>query len=458
VGWDEFYHRLSQDKSVIYGRRSKDWQHAVIDMGKYEPFLHEADTLVALGEWRKAANILEGLFAPEDIQPNPDFPFLQAIAISYATCLLNLGNTVEAVQVLETLSTAKVKPAEFFVNYSNTLNHARSYRKAEAVAREGLRLFPFDKDILGNLTISLWNQGKLSQACETATQRLKLGKDVHSLDEMAIVLLGIGRDARDADYPSAVKNYADALSYLRQAKVMNPRYLDGRFNLARTWFVLEEYARSAGELNDIVGSKLPLPPAYLELWALQKAECMDRTAMFDECRRFCDDWLRKLPNSILLKRIRAESMTDYFIGIGKEKDGIRLVEREALEFFTDVAAQADRRKATDLIYLARIKEWMGDVEEAFALFDEAEKLASNEWETPYCRALCYWRLKDFESALLWANKACARGPWNPKSYVVLSTICKSKGAEREAQEYERKADSIGSKREQLRKSAVSRQN
>ena len=149
-------------------------------------------------------------------------------------------------------------------------------------------------------------------------------------------------------------------------------------------------------------------------------------------------------------------MTDYFIG--KEKDGIRLVEREALEFFTDVVAHPERRKARDFIYLARIKEWIGKVDEAFALFDESEKLAPNEWEIPYCRALSYWRLEDFESALTWAQKACAHGPWNPKSYIVLSMIHKSQGREREAQECERKVDAIAAKHEELRKSAVSRLN
>jgi len=217
---------------------------------------------------------------------------------------------------------------------------------------------------------------------------------------------------------------------------------------------LEDFPRAADELNDIAQSKLPLPSAYTELWAVQKAECMDRAAMFDECRKLCDKWLEKFPNSYLLKRIRAESMTDYFIG--KEKDGIRLVERGALEFFTDVVARPDRRKSTDLIYLARIKEWIGEVDEAFALFDEADKLAPNEWDAPYCRAPSFWRLKDFETALSWAKKAAARGPWNPKSYIVLSMICKSKGSVREAEEYEHKADAIAAKREQLRKSAVSR--
>ena len=194
-------------------------------------------------------------------------------------------------------------------------------------------------------------------------------------------------------------------------------------------------------------------PAWAELCAVQVAECLDRAASFEECRKFCDKWLERLPESTLLKRIRAEAMTDYFIG--KEKDGVRLVPREALAFFTAVVADPDRRKATDFIYLSRIKEWMGEVKEAFALLDEADKLAPNEWETPYCRALNYWRLQEFESALTWARNACARGPWNPKSYRALSTIYKSQGKEREAQEFERKADAVRAERGELKKSALS---
>ena len=447
VGWDEFEPRLAQDKSAV---RSKDGQYAVIEGKDYEPFLREADVLMGLGEWQKAANILGHLFVPEMTQGNPDVPYLQAIAVNYANCLGKLGKNSEALQVFRTISSAKAKAAEFFVNYSNALNHAQKFREAEAVAREGLKSFPSDKDILGNLTISLQSQGKLAQAGETAIQRLRLGKDVRSLEEMASVLAQTANSACDADYPSAVKNYADAIHCLQQVKIMNPRYMPARFNLARAWLDLEEFARSAEELNEI--AQLGLPSAYGELWAVQKAECMDRASLFTECREHCDKWLQKFSNSTLLKRIRAESMTDYFIG--KEKDGVRLVEREALEFFTSVVADPDRRKVTDLIYLARIKEWMGKVEEAFALLDQADELSPNEWETAYCRALNYWRMGDLDSADSWAQEACARGPWNPKSYIVLSIICKSQGKEREAHDYEHKAETVRAKREELRKSAV----
>ncbi len=60
-------------------------------------------------------------------------------------------------------------------------------------------------------------------------------------------------------------------------------------------------------------------------------------------------------------------------------------------FFTDVIRRPDRRKATDFIYMGRIKEWIGEIDEAFSLFDEAEKLAPRAWGVPYYQALTYWR-------------------------------------------------------------------
>jgi serine/threonine protein kinase len=220
VGWNEFGERLAHDKSAAH---SKDKRYALIDGEKYETFLHEAETLMGLGEWEKAANILGSFFVPEMVHSNPDIPYLQGIAVNYANCLLNLGKNREALQVLQTVSSAEAKPAEFFVSYSNALLHAKEFPKAESVAREGLRSFPSDKDILGNLTISLHHQGKLPEAIEIATQRLRLSRDVHSLEEAASVLRFLAARNEGDDWPATFEMYKRALSLLEEAKGMNPR-------------------------------------------------------------------------------------------------------------------------------------------------------------------------------------------------------------------------------------------
>jgi tetratricopeptide (TPR) repeat protein len=435
----------------------KGFPNAVIGKGGYSaverddlvPYLKEAEVLCGVGEWEKAATILRKAFVRGMFEKLPDLPMHQLIAANLGRCLVNLGRTDEALEILRTISQAKKKVPEYFLNLSAALL-GRNAIEAEQVAREGLNEYPGEPEILGNLTLALLGQSNLTEAKAIAEKRLQLSKDVHSLDEMAVVLLKIGNLARNTDYPSAAKNYTGALNCLLNARSLNPRYLGARFNLARAWFELEEYGRSAEELNDIAQSNLP--PSYWELWAVQKAECMDRAALFDECREFCDEWLKKVPESVKLKRVRAECMTDHFIG--KESEGVRLVERGALEFFSDIVARTDQRKATDLIYLARIKEWIGEVNEAFSLFNQAEELDPNDWETPYCRAMTYWRLKELHSALSCAKEACARAPWNPKTWSVLSLVQKSTGMEREAQEYEHKSNAVAAKREELRKLAV----
>jgi Flp pilus assembly protein TadD len=72
----------------------------------------------------------------------------------------------EAIDVFTTISHAERKPPEYFVNFSLALLQAQHNPEAEAVAREGLELYPNDFDALGNLTIALRCQGKCADALE----------------------------------------------------------------------------------------------------------------------------------------------------------------------------------------------------------------------------------------------------------------------------------------------------
>jgi tetratricopeptide (TPR) repeat protein len=437
------------DKERWRNAVAEEANYAVVKMDDLAPYLKEAEVLCGVREWGKAAAILERVFVRGTFEKSPDSPLHQFISTNLGRCLVNLGKIDEALEVLRSISCAKKKVSEYFLNLSGALL-GRNNIEAERIAREGLKEHPNDLGILGNLTLALFQQSKLADAKEVAETRLKRFRDIHSLDEMGIVLLAIGGVVCNTDYPSAAKNYAGALLCLREAKTLNPRYLGARINLAAAWFELEEYGRSVEELSEI--SELNVPLAYAELWALQKAQCMDRAASFEECQKFFDEWLKNLPKSIMLERIRAEYMTDYFIG--KEKDGIRIIEKGGAEFFTDIIARPDRRVATDFIYMGRIKEWMGEVDAAFSLFDKAEELAPRIWEVPYCRALAYWRLREFEAALSQAKKACTLGPWRPKTWGVLSTVYKTMGLNREAEEYQHKSDAVTARREELRQAAV----
>ncbi len=444
VGWDEFGERLAHDKSVVH---SKDKRYTLFDMGKYVPFLQEADTLIGLGEWQKAANILGRLFVPEMTQSNPHTPFLQGIAVNYPNCLLNLGNNGEALQVFQTISSAKAKPAEFFVNYSNALNLARNYREAETVAREGLRSFPSDKDILGNLTISLNSQGKLSEALETATHRLKLSRDVHSLEEMASALRSLGRRKEDDNWPDAFEIYKRAISLLEEAKGMNPRYLTIRYSLAETWFDLQQYARADKELAEFF--QMPMHESLRERCIALVAQCRLWVSLFKECIEFADKWLVKFPGSVLLLRPRAEAFVDGFV-IGHVKDGVRIVEKSSLEFFESIVKNPEQRKVSDFCFLARLKNWMGFSDEALDILSEASVRFPSAWNVSFHRANILLMSGDTTAALPFAREAVRKGRWHASSWELLAAICHALSKFDEAAASKQKAIDTRAEREKLK--------
>jgi serine/threonine protein kinase len=448
VGWDQLQEHLDHDKSAV---RSKDEGFALVDLKKYEPHFIEAAALIGLGEWQKAANILAHFFVPEMARSNPDNPFLQGVAINYATCLRKLGKSNEAVEIFRTISPATKKPVEFFVNYSDALNLARQYREAEFVAREGLRSFPSDKDILGNLTIALKNQEKLAEALEIATQRLKLNRNVHSLEEVAGVLHAIARAREEDDWPDAFAIYKRSMRLLEEAKGLNPRYETVRYSLAQTWFDLGEYSRANEELAEFF--KMQMHPSLREMCVRLALECLLRVSLFKECIELADKWLVKLPGSVLLMRPRAEALVDGFV-VGHVKDGVRLVEKSSLEFFESIVSNPEQRKASDFFFLARIKSWMGFTDEALLILSEASIHFVSAWNVPFHQANILFTSGDAPAALPLAREAVRKGRWHVSSWELLATICQTLSKFDEAKASKQKVSDILAQKEELTKSLV----
>jgi len=444
VGWDEFEPRLAQDKSAV---RSKDGRYVVIEGKDYEPFFREADTLMGLGEWQKAANVLGRFFVPEMTQSNPDIPYLQAIAVNYANCLVSLGNNSEALEVLQTIASAKAKPAEFFVNYSNALNHARKFRDAEAVAREGLRAFPDDKDILGNLTVSLICQEKWSDAIDTATHRVELSRDVHSLEEAAAVLHSLGRRNQDDNWPEAFELHRRAIDLLGEAKRSNPRYLTVRFSLAQAWFDLEQYARADKELSEFF--HISMDQHLREKCVGLAAQCRLWLSLFRECIDLADKWLTKFPESVWILRPRAEAIVDGLV-VGRVEDGVRIVEKSSLEFFESVVRNAERRTASDFCFLARLKNWMGFTEEVLEILSMGSVHFPSAWNVSFHRANILLTSGEPVAAMPFAQDAVVKGKWHPSSWELLAQVFHALSASDEEAAARKRAVDVKAEKENLK--------
>lgn len=432
----------SGDAYEIVPRNSP--RYSVTEFDDLKPYIREADALMAIGEWQKALDIYGSLFIP-GLLPSED-SYQQAVAINYANCLIQTGNAAQAVSVLQSLSENRSKPAGYFVNLSLAHLHLQEPDRAEQIAKVGLAIYRDDKDICGNPLISQIHQRKYSQALETATLRLNLGRDVHSLEEIGNLLKRVGDECVEKDLPEAAERYGEALSLLTEAKQLNPRFVTVRLNRAEVLRELRQYSEAMEELAEI--AKLPQHESVLLVAVSLWARCLDQMALHKECVEFCDKSLQENPDSIQLQRVRAETVVDGFC-IGREKDGTRVVERSSLQFFESIINQPRQRQVSDFCYLARLYEWMDRTDDAMALLSQAESLAPSYWEIPFDKASFQLRLGRLDDSLSNALIANQIAPWRPQTWRLLAGIYESLNMSSKAESAASEAEYRDHKRSEL---------
>jgi tetratricopeptide (TPR) repeat protein len=447
VGGEEV--RRKGFKDAVVGSKG----YAAVPLENILPYLTEAEVLCNVNEWQKAHDILIRLYIPEMISQFPDHDLHQRIVIDLGLCLSRMERASEAIDVLEMMSGAENKPPEYFINLTLALVQAHRDSEAERIARLGLGVYPKDADVLGNLTIALLGQKRNDDALEPAQRRLAISRDVHSLEELGMVHMALGHEVEDTDWPRAASEFAAAIPLLMEARDLNPQYVSARLNLAKARFHLEDFTAATSELESI--GQLRLDKSLAELNAVMFAECLNRVAAFEQCLTFCDKWLKVLPDSIGLRRVRAETTADAYC-IGKKKNGVRVADESAMEFFTNIIGDSRRRKPSDLRYLARLKEWAGEVKAAFALIAEAEQFQPKHWEDSFNRAVFYCHSGDLKSALYHAQKACTLGQWRPQVWRLVASIQNSLGQETDAKSSHDREKKVAQARIKVAQDAVAK--
>lgn len=443
IGADGVQQAFPTGAGAIPHVTSRDGNYAVAEFSDIEPFIREAEALLGLNEWGKAEQILARLYVPE--MPL-HLEFTASIAVNYSLCLINLGRASEAVTILKRFADVHQKPCAYYLNLSLALLQCGDARAAETVAQQGLGVFDDDPDLLGNLVIAQRHLRKLPEALTTARRRLSQGRSVHALEEVASVLWVVARELEDRDLPSAARYYQEARSLLEEAKGSNPRYLTARANLAGILVDAGFHSEALQEASEVWEHR---PHRQLERsLATTAARALDRSAAHRECVELCGRWLKKFPEDIELQRIRAETIVDGFC-IGKERDGVRVVERTSLAFFENVIANRATRKATDLLYLARLREWMGDVKAAKALAAEAREERPESWEPPFVLAGFKWHEGDLGECRELLRVAAALAPWRPQPWRLLDHVLRSADLIEEAASAAAKAEEVARQRDRL---------
>ena len=101
---------------------------------------------------------------------------------------------------------------------------AAEWKQAVDVCRRGLKHFPYDLDILGNQTQSLYVCGDLDATQESALLRLSLRRDVQSLEEVTLVMSAQRKACRDTDLPKAIQFARMEFQLIREGLTMNPHF------------------------------------------------------------------------------------------------------------------------------------------------------------------------------------------------------------------------------------------
>ena len=450
VGQGQLQAKINNKEIGIAGTK---W-YGVVEQKDIIPYLNEALSLSSLGEHQKAIDIYRRLFVKELFEKFPDLGIYQIIAINYANELNSIRKADEALQIITSISTAKDKSAAYYVNLSNIYISLLEFDKCVDVSQEGLKLYPNDPDLLGNQTVGLTQLGKLEEAVQSAEKRLNLGRDIHAVCEAADVMYKYAESNKNTDFTNAIDLYKLSLALYREALDKNPHYQTAMYNVALLLFKMKRYTDAMTYGVEI--SKIE--KGTTETNAFYAARNMLWTGNFESGLKFCDNWLKVYPNSIWLKRVRAEILVDGYVIDNYTKDGNPIVERSSFEFFTEIIKDAKNMIPSDIIFLAKIHCWMGEIDEieyGIKLLEWGKSHYPSNWHFNFYLSAYALKYNDKKKALQEALECQRKAPWREKVYSLLASAYTANGQESLAQRYRNEYNRINKRKKELYNSCKS---
>ncbi|SEQ33871.1 Serine/threonine protein kinase [Giesbergeria anulus] len=416
---------LMNDPKIIRGKNG----YMVADMSDLLPFLIEADSLIALERYAEAEKIYRPHVLPEMLEKWTGWWGLpHDAAANYGLCLDRLGRALEAEKIFLVLAKNGLKPAVFYVNYSLTLNILKKSRQATDLCREGLKYFPNDIDIQGNLTIALLQVGEYEHAFDSALKRLKIRRDVHSLDEAADVLFEYATAIRCTDLPRAIELAKTMGDLIKEGLHLNPNY----HILRMKEVLLRSLIQDAEAVNTIApalwGSELvPLDIRkyaliqMLEHWA---DNGWGSDAKADAVLQFIKThpgWLSVTPK---LKEIELRTIARYQMMRGKGKAGERVISPEIGDYFLNKKSSGS---FPDPILAAQLKYWLGETKEALEILATYLADVPDDFNGIRLMAMLHASSGNFTEGMKYGQLLVEIAPWRAESYDCLAFVAGQAG-------------------------------
>lgn len=450
IGVDELGERMkNHDIRMVVGKRNR----VLVEEKDIKPYLDEAGSLLAIEEYDKAIAILRRFYSEELFRNSPGDEYCQYIAINLGWAHLMLRKEDEALRYLYSIKDWPNKPATYYANIGNCYINKLQFERVKDISLEGLKLYPQNPDLQGNLTITYTMLGMLDDALLSAQKRLKMGRDLHSVIEAAGICFKLGARDINVDFPRAMDNDITALRLYKEAELLNPQHLDTKRNIANTLFYFKRYGDSMQYIVDV--TKMQHGTSGYDAWIMARNYLF--VGSFKEAISICDKYIPSFPDFIPLKRVRAQALVDGFV-IDHYKEGNRIIETSSLKFFQEIIADEKNRKPSDFKFLARYYIWLSNDnphlrDEAFRILEKGKEVYPSEWRFDFFLAAYYDMFKNPQKALVYALDAIKKGPWQELTYNICSQIYSHLGDLAQSSIMKQKAEHIKEQKSKLYKEA-----
>lgn len=401
--------------------------YALVEFAELQPFLEEASALIALGRYSEAAGIFRPLYLPELLDAQSPWHVAHIAALDYALCLLRMGgHGQEALDIFDRLARSPSPPAELYVNHSLALLWTERWAEARAVCERGIERFAGDIDLLGNYTLALTHSGELDKAEVVARRRIRIRRDVHSIEELVGVLSAQREGKRSSSLPDATQIAREENSLIREGLALNPRFMPlvfARIRLLR--FVKSSLALEACQA--LIGDAAAPEEARwrgLELFVSELTDTGEWQAALDLVDRHLPNCkIGHIKEALLFARWSTYA-DQKMIGLNAAS-GARVVIKEVVDFFLE----RDEGRRLYPLHAARVLEWLGKHSGAEVLLRGAADSSTDElgWKSLRELAFLYSRTNRPLEAVAASDELIGKYPWRAGSFDARAWVAKQQG-------------------------------
>jgi len=421
--------------------RSPDGAFAVVEWEDIAPLFDEADNLIGLGRFTDGAKILERFYVPEAVADRSEWDRMHFTGCNLAYCLSSIeANQEKALRIFEQLSPLRGKPVNFYINFSLALLRAHRGEDALNVCQRGVRYYPDDPDLIGNLAIALLHTDHKSEAAEACLKRLSIRRDLHSLEESAVTLQSIAGDLKFADLPSAAKYAQLALELANEGLMLKPDHAPLLLSRGRTYRFFNRGELAAGDYKAV--SECPCHRTIKETALLQFAGILEEDKLYDSALSFVEKWKPHIASLEIAQDIEAIKMriVCHQFMLGKIQNGHRAVVPEVVEFFRSTTGVHDAPKYP--VDFAKVEEWLGKSSEAMSILEAALKTKPDNLDAIQTLTQILLNSGHQKEAEAWAQQLIQIAPWKAEAYDLAALVARRVGDEQAAAAFKSEGDRI----------------